>query len=190
LEVHVKRFLRKVIPAPVRRRLTAVVRDDVGPLRKAHDTSLSYEERFPHRNDVRRFDLGGGVELAVFWKVLPIGRGPAFSLHVGRAEPLKVDCFGLPEGHYHMEAPTPDGTKDDRIRLPEPTRRAQVERAIFEIERNGRYFLERSRFPEARKATPDPARVAAACAEAREVALRFLDTIPELAEAGPRAAAE
>lgn len=171
--------LRNVVPARVWRALK-VLQTPTPPLSLEQRVDLPYSERFPDRRDITFFEIGDGITLAVFWKALDIGSGPAFSLHAGASEPLRFDCFGPGEGHFHTEIPTFDGLRVDRIWLPEPTRRAQVDRALWEIETNAAYYLARTPLLEGRGVRIDPAKLGPALREARRIACGFIDTVPEL----------
>lgn len=111
----------------------------------------------PDRRDVDRIEVTDEVVIDVFWKILPIGRGPALSLYVLGHEVLKFDCFGAGEGHFHAEFVLPDRAVENRIFLGEPTVAAQIDRTLYELEHNVGYYLQRHpnadvracRFPEA-----------------------------------------
>jgi len=87
------------------------------------------------RLDVCRFPIHDGAMLAVFWKNLPHGRGPAISLYVYQYEILRFDCFGGTEGHYHVETGLPQ-PRVGRIEFPEQDMQAQIDRAHFELLNN------------------------------------------------------
>src|SRR6266567_3505591 len=87
------------------------------------------------RRDVKWIHVQPDVDLEVYWKVLPIGKGPAISLYAFGFQILKFDCFGATDGHFHLFLGWLSPTKEDRIWLPEPSGTAQVERAIFELKR-------------------------------------------------------
>jgi hypothetical protein len=176
--ITVRSVTRTLVPRPLRRRLRNLVRP-AAPPKKKYRLDLPYAERFPARHDVSCFDIGPDLMLAVFWKDLPIGRGPAFSVHAGAVEPLKFDCFG--EGGYFHTATKPFGEhKEDRIWLPEPTRKAQVDRALFEIEQNADYYLARTPTLAGKLVRIDPEKTAQACRDARKLAYHFIDTVPQL----------
>jgi hypothetical protein len=181
-----KTSLRRLVPGPVRRAVRRLggkpLQHNKVPVHKKFRLDLPYDERFPARHDTEHFEIGEGLSLAVYWKDVDLGSGPAFSLHSGASEPLKFDCFGLGRGHYHTEVVSLGVPRETRIWLPEPTRRGQVDRALFEIERNAVYFLSRSVRLKGQDIRPDPEKLARACNEARSVAYRFLDTIPQMQE--------
>src|SRR5438034_4542320 len=134
------------------------------------------------RRDVEWIRVQPGVDLKVYWKILPIGKGPAISLYAFGFQILKFDCFGATDGHFHLFLGWPSPTSEDRIWLPEPSATAQVERAIFELRRNAPYYLQRHADERVRRLHPEPATWSAACTRARDKMLHFLCSVPELAD--------
>jgi hypothetical protein len=58
---------------------------------------------------------------------------------------MRFDCLEHPFGHYHVATPYPHGIRKGlvgEIRLPEKTVEEQIERAIFELQRNSSYYLQ------------------------------------------------
>ena len=134
------------------------------------------------RRDVEWIHVQPDVDLEVYWKVLPIGKGPAISLYAFGFQILKFDCFGATDGHFHLFLGWPSPTSEDRIWLPEPNATAQVERAIFELRRNAPYYLQRHADERVRRLHLEPATWSTACARARDKMLNFLCSVPELAD--------
>lgn len=134
------------------------------------------------RHDVEWIHVQPDVDLEVYWKVLPIGKGPAVSLYAFGFQILKFDCFGATDGHFHLFLGWPSPTTEDRIWLQEPSAPAQVERAIFELKRNAPYYLQRHNDERVRRLELEPAPWFTACTQARDKMLYFLQTVPELAE--------
>jgi hypothetical protein len=122
------------------------------------------------------------VDLEVYWKVLPIGKGPAISFYALGFQILKFDCFGPKDGHFHLFLGWPSPASEDRIWLPEPSVAAQVERAIFELETNVTYYLQHHGHEAVRRLHLEPLAWSAACMRARDQMLEFLKTVPELAD--------
>src|SRR6266852_5590791 len=54
------------------------------------------------RRDVEWIRVQPDVSLKVYWKVLPIGKGPAISLYIFEFQILRFDCFGATDGHFHL----------------------------------------------------------------------------------------
>src|SRR5438067_605187 len=134
------------------------------------------------RRDVEWIHVQPDVDLEVYWKVLPIGKGPAISLYAFGFQILKFDCFGATDGHFHLFLGWPSPTSEDRVWLPEPNTTAQVERAIFELKRNAPYYLQRHADERVRHLHLEPATWSTACTRARDKMLHFLCSVPELAD--------
>ena len=134
------------------------------------------------RRDVEWIRVQPDVVLKVYWKVLPIGKGPAISLYVFEFQVLRFDCFGATDGHFHLLLGWPSPTSEDRIWLPEPNATAQVERTMFELKKNVDYYLQRHNDERVRRLRLEPETWSAACTRARDRMLHFLCSVPELAD--------
>ena len=133
------------------------------------------EER--NLNDVVIYPVQDHAYLAVYWKDLPIGKGPCVSLYVQDKEILKFDCFGEDRGHYHTNINQPSLVPkgEERLYFSERTIEDQVTRSIFEIERNAVYHLQRNHDPRVTFFKLDPFRLEAACREAKAKMLEYID---------------
>lgn len=128
------------------------------------------------RHDIRSIPIGDDARLDIFWKHLDIGYGPAVSVVIHGEEILRVDCFGPDDGHMHVAFFMPDeGTS--RLYFPENTRAEQIDRGLFEINRNLRYYLDRAVNARIRATRLDPARIEEAAAEAGRIMTGFLDRV-------------
>src|SRR6266567_3836098 len=134
------------------------------------------------RRDVKWIHVQPDVDLELYWKVLPIGKGPAVSLYVFGFLILRFDCFGATDGHFHLFLGWLSPTKEERIWLPEPSATAQVDRAIFELRRNAPYYLQRHGDERVRCLKLESGAWSAACTRARNEMLHFLSSVPELAD--------
>ena len=134
------------------------------------------------RRDVEWIRVQPDVALKVYWKDLPIGKGPAVSLYVFEFQILRFDCFGARDGHFHLLLGWPSPASEDRIWLPEPNATAQVERTVFELAKNVTYYLQRHNDERVRSLHLEPASWSAACTQARDKMLHFLRNVPELAD--------
>ena len=134
------------------------------------------------RSDVEWIRVQPDVDLKVYWKVLPIGKGPAVAFYAFGFQIFRFDCFGARDGHFHLLLGWPSPTSEDRIWLPEPNATAQVERTMFELTRNVTYYLQRHNDERVRRLHLEPATWSAACAQARDKMLHFLCSVPELAD--------
>lgn len=103
------------------------------------------------RHDLQRIPISDDAFIDVFWKALPIGRGPAASVVVHDQEVLRFDCFGPGKGHLHasffQQAPAPEL----RLFFSEPTICQQIDRAAFEVTRNLPYYTQRSPYAAVRR---------------------------------------
>jgi hypothetical protein len=140
-----------------------------------------YAAKFPSRRDLKIFPISPEAELHAFWKVLPIGRGPAFSLFIDQDEILRFDCFGKDEGHFHAHFEGGWHASQSRIYFFEASESAQIDRVEFELLNNLDYFLQRHPWSRIRGTQLDRAGLETACAAASEQARFFLRTVPELA---------
>jgi len=73
--------------------------------RLSYDASVSFNPddlAAGIRRDVEWIGVQPDVDLEVYWKILPIGKGPAISLYAFGFEILKFDCFGARGGHFHL----------------------------------------------------------------------------------------
>ena len=134
------------------------------------------------RCDVEWIRVQPEVSLKVYWKILPIGKGPAISLYVFEFQILRFDCFGAADGHFHLLLGWPSPTSEDRLWLPEPNATAQVERTMFELKKNVDYYLQRHNDERVRRLRLEPETWSTACTRARERMLYFLSSVPELAD--------
>jgi len=103
------------------------------------------------RQDLVHFPVEENVSLAVFWKVMDIGRGPALSVYVFDCEVLKFDCYGVGQGHYHVSLQGENEAREHRLLLPEKTAEEQIERTLFELTHNLSYYLQRNADPRIRQ---------------------------------------
>jgi hypothetical protein len=134
------------------------------------------------RSDVEWIRVQPDVTLKVYWKILPIGKGPAVSLYAFEFQILRFDCFGARDGHCHLLLGWPSPASEDRIWLPEPNATAQVERTMFELTKNVTYYLQRHNDERVRRLQLESEAWSTACARARDRMLHFLRTVPELAD--------
>ncbi len=133
------------------------------------------------RSDVEWIRVQPDVDLKVYWKVLPIGKGPAVSRYIFEFQILRFDCFGARDGHFHLFLGWPSPTSEDRIWLPEPNATAQVERTMFELTKNVTYYLQRHNDERVRHLRLESELWSTACTRARDKMLHFLCSVPELA---------
>ena len=136
--------------------------------------------RYSARKDVLVFDIQLELKLVVFWKVLPIGKGPALSLYACGEEVLKFDCFGAEKGHYHISFSTPIQTTEDRLYFYEQSAYEQIDRALFELKNNLNYYLQRHRRRKIRNIKVNQKLLTNHCITAGAKMQEFLNEVPEL----------
>jgi hypothetical protein len=106
------------------------------------------------RNDTECFKVDDKVKFKVFWKNIAIGVGPAVCLFIYNKEVLKFDCFGPNKGHFHITTVHPwklnNKRRETRIFMMEQDIAAQIERSIFELDKNLHYYLQRHPDPRIR----------------------------------------
>ena len=133
----------------------------------------------PHErklNDVVIYPIQDHAYLAVYWKDLPIGKGPCVSLYVHDKEILKFDCFGEDRGHYHTNLIQPIPIVNDpegRIYFMERTVKEQIERSIFEIEKNISYYLKNNPYSRIKFFEIDRSRLETGCRQAKAKMLEY-----------------
>ncbi|NNF04124.1 MAG: hypothetical protein HKN17_06630 [Rhodothermales bacterium] len=130
------------------------------------------------RHDLQSIPMGENARLDVYWKHLEIGLGPAVSVVIRGEEILRIDCFGVDDGHMHTAVFMP-GSGESRLYFPENTRREQIDRAVFEIARNLRYWMDRAVDPGVRAVTLHPNRIKSAAADARRIMTAYLERVDE-----------
>jgi len=104
------------------------------------------------------------------------GRGPVISLIVRDFEVIRFDCLGE-TGHYHIVFARPEATTTNRIWFYESSVEAQVKRALFEIETNIEYYLQRNPKRQVRSAVLSPDQTSAMCRQAQEIAMAMTATV-------------
>jgi hypothetical protein len=96
--------------------------------------------------------------------------GPVAGLVVHGSDILRFDCLENSRGHYHLASRYPHGVRKGlvgEIWLPETTLEEQVDRAIFELQRNSGHFLQMHPRRKVRNTRLDGERLAAVCAQLR-----------------------
>ena len=133
------------------------------------------------RKDVLRYDIHPQAHFDVFWKVLPIGRGPAVSLVVHGEEVLKFDCFGEGRGHYHVNGRQWSRRMPgvvQRLYLPEKTVEAQIERTLFELTTNMSVYLQQNDDPRIQQFVIDRERLQDVVQRMRATMLDYMRRVP------------
>jgi len=125
------------------------------------------------RTDLKRIEVDENFRIDVFWKDVPAGKGPAMSVFVRGHEILRFDCFGQDLGHFHAGFADPPGASERRIYFRESTSREQIDRSVFEVGKNLRYYQQRSSVRSIRSLECDPRDLRTALVEAQEYLLNL-----------------
>lgn len=160
-------------PAPLRRLRVAIKRLVNG------DLPLS-ERRI---NDPVVYPIQDGAYVAVYWKALPIGRGPCASLYVLDREILRFDCFGEGKGHFHANIAQRNllfGRSRNRRYFVERTIEEQIERAAIEIKTRAAEHLRASRDPRIAGFVLGRKGLERACDAMQQQMLEYLRAVPAL----------
>lgn len=131
IKFKLKQGFQKLIPFPLQFYLTRKERIRI-------DTQMR-----KHRKDIVNFPLGEAAYLQAYWKIHGIGRGPALVLYINGEEVLKFDFYGAEKGHYHIQTIQPAPKRYPALMFMEKSVPEQIDRAIFELENNLYWYLER-----------------------------------------------
>lgn len=171
----------------------------LGPMRRLYQLMKSYTQdnsryKGGKRNNTRvnppslrknvvNHEIQDNVWFQVYWKVLELGRGPAVILYIFDIAVLKFDCFGKDKGHYHVDMYKLgglNGVREKRVFLHEDTALKQIDRAVFELRTNLRFYLQHNPDVRIRNIEIDRKRFESALARVRLNMIKFLETVPEL----------
>ena len=123
------------------------------------------------RQGVIRFNIDSRTSIEVFWKEIEFGTGPAFSLFVDQHEVLRFDCSGPETGHFHVA----NGGKFCRVWMFEKEIKDQIERGIFEIEKNLDFYIKQNPISEIRATNFDSVNVHNACTDAKLKLFEYME---------------
>lgn len=123
--------------------------------------------KYPDRKGTNILQVQEDLEFHVYWKALPHGAGPACSVYWRDFEIMKFDCFGGIKGHFHVALPVAKGATSHVLRFDCETIEQQIDRTIFEITHNLKYYIERVVHSEARSFEPDAVSMAKAAVALR-----------------------
>lgn len=143
-------------------------------LKKQH---LHKSKKDKIRKDVVDFEIGDNVGLEVYWKVLNVAEGPSLIFHALGYEILRFDTDINGQGHCHVQLIECQPKCKERLFLPETTVEEQIERAIFELEKNLYYWLQRHPDRQIRLLKIDQTRLKIATEKARDKMLEYAEKI-------------
>ena len=127
------------------------------------------------RKDVVEIAVADQVQLTVYWKVLPHGRGPAMILDTPWVELAKFDCFGPGLGHFHYQ---PDYER--QYAFSSRSSKEQIEEAGQLLLKRFEEFLAANRFAVRQDVRQLKEKLPGAIEEAQLVMSHYLDSIPDL----------
>ncbi|MGB3509301.1 MAG: hypothetical protein WBA93_08675 [Microcoleaceae cyanobacterium] len=133
------------------------------------------------RNDVVDFEIAENVGLEVYWKIVKVAEGPSVIFHALGYEILRFDTYIGGQAHCHIQLIECQQKSKSRLFLPEKTVEEQIERAIFELEKNLYYWLQRHPDRQIRMLKIDQTRLKIATEKARGKMLEFAEKIKEKA---------
>lgn len=162
----VRKRVSRVIPKPARNSLRCL-KKWLKSRRKKKGYPLRPTRRI--RRDACRYQIDQRVHIEAYWKKVGERFAPSISLFADEYEVVRFDCLGPGAGHYHVA----DNSGFHRINLPEPEKAAQIERGLFEIQKNLTYYLKKNPLRVIRELEVDPEAVSRACAEAKPTLLAY-----------------
>jgi hypothetical protein len=144
-------------------------------------------EEMRKRPNLVRYDLQEGCFLETYLnnQIGADGKlyfGAAACLVVHEFDIMRFDCVGYPIGHYHFAARYPYGIRKGltgEIWLPEKTIEEQIDRAIFELQRNSGFYLQKHPKRKVRNTRLNEERLAAVCAEMKSKMLKDVEQPPQ-----------
>lgn len=131
-----------------------------------------------HRKEMMSFPLGEGAYLQAYWKIYGVGRGPALALYVGNEEVLKFDFYGYDKAHYHVQVVQPSPNRYSALMIREDSVPEQIDRAIFELENNLYWYLERHPLASIRQFRVKKTILKSVLAEVKPLLLSYIDRVP------------
>ena len=126
------------------------------------------------RNDLESIEIGPDIHLFTFWVERKNGSGPCINLCLKELEVLRFDCFGFPEGHFHIRKGINNKSDWGRIFLHEKSRLDQINRSLYEIETNLEFYLALNSRPNIRNIKINSNKLAKGLNESREKLISFL----------------
>lgn len=138
-----------------------------------YQSELSQARKAQIRKDVINFEIEENIGLRVYWKTLEVAKGPSLIFYAYDYQILRFDTYINGQGHYHLQLIECQPQCKDRLLMPEKTVEGQIERAIFEIEKNLYYWLQRHPDQQIRTLKVNPTRLKVATQKAREKMLKY-----------------
>jgi hypothetical protein len=155
----IRQALKKVIPYPLHVFFSHPPRSDA--------------RRDNVRRDRTRFDIGKHLYLEAYWKIYGVGKGPALALNAHGYEILLFDCYGPGAGHAHIKVMQWRPETVEYYMLREQETIEQIDRAIFEIEHNLDWYLQRHPLSRIRKLRADAELLQSVLPEVRKLLIEY-----------------
>ena len=131
-----------------------------------------------HRQDMVDFPLGDSAYLQAYWKIYGVGRGPALVLYIDSEEVLKFDFYGAEQAHYHIQSLHPAPCRRPALMMREKTVPDQIDRALFELENNLYWYLERHPLASVRQFRVKKAKIKTTLDQVKPLLLSYVDKVP------------
>jgi hypothetical protein len=131
-----------------------------------------------HRQDMVNFPLGDSAYLQAYWKIYGVGRGPALALYIDSEEVLKFDFYGDEKAHYHVQSLHPAPCRHSALRMREKTIPEQIDRALFDLEHNLYWYLERHPLQSVRQFRVKKATLKATLDQVKPLLLSYVEKVP------------
>ena len=126
------------------------------------------------RKDSVEYAIQDNVRLEVYWRDDATGYGPGASFYVFDYEVIRLDCFGGNLGHCHIN---PRQNRGLRLCYAEGTCQEQIDRSVFELERNLPFCLGTNQDKNIQEVKIDGDQLALAIRQMRKKMLEFADQL-------------
>jgi hypothetical protein len=137
-----------------------------------------YQYFFPARQEIVCYRIQPGLYLDVFWKILPIGKGPALSIFLHEQELLRFDCYGGGKGHYHLQFC--EGGIGRRHRLSGKTVAEQIDTIFLNLSDYLSLQIHQHTNPKLRHFSVNTEQLGIVCVQARHQMHDYVNQVPQL----------
>lgn len=141
------------------------------------DQTFSPSERdLQQRQDCHFVRMGEGNYFEIYWRLEGFGggAGPTATLYVAACPVLKFDCLGPGLGHIHANLIQLEWRESGQLWMSEQTVEQQIDRALFELENNIYYWLQRNPNAAVRHSTlPETAAYKTALKDVRQTLTQY-----------------
>jgi len=141
-----------------------------------------FNERRQRRSTVRQgvvtVPVRHALDVDVYWKELPIGRGPAAAVYAYGQEVARFDCFGAGRGHYHVFRGDFGNPDTGRVYFDQQQIESQIESTLDLICRQVPGILHKHVDPKIRSITVDGPDLEQAARTIRTIMRRYARAAP------------